>query len=111
MDIWSDEFEGGVTVCDREGVITYINDHANKQFMKNGGKDLLGTNLLDCHPEPSRSKLISMLKTPTINTYTVEKKGIKRFIHQAPNYENGIFSGVIEISIEIPGAMPHFKRD
>jgi transcriptional regulator with PAS, ATPase and Fis domain len=111
MEIWSDEFEGAVTVCDREGVITYINNRANKQFIKDGGKDLLGTNLLDCHPEPSRSKLISMLNTPTINTYTVEKKGIKRIIHQVPNYTKGVFSGVIEISFEIPKELPHFKRD
>jgi len=111
MDIWSDEFEGSVTVCDREGVITYINNRANKQFIKGDGKDLLGTNLLDCHPEPSRSKLILMLNTPTINTYTVEKRGIKRIIHQVPNFTNGVFSGVTEISFEIPKDMSHFNRD
>jgi transcriptional regulator with PAS, ATPase and Fis domain len=111
MEIWSDEFKGAVTVCDREGVIIYINQYANKQFVKNGGKDLLGTNLLDCHPEPSRSKLTSMLKTPTINTYTIEKGGIKRIIHQTPNFTEGIFSGVTEISFDIPNEMPHFNRD
>jgi transcriptional regulator with PAS, ATPase and Fis domain len=111
MEIWSDEFEGAVTVCDREGIIIYINKHANKQFVKNGGKDLLGTNLLDCHPEPSRSKLLAMLSTPTTNTYTIEKGGIKRIIHQVPYYSNGIFGGVIEISLQIPNEMPHFKRD
>ena len=111
MKIWSDEFNGAVTVCDLEGVIIYINELANKQFIKNGGTDLLGTNLLDCHPEPSRSKLVAMLKTPTTNSYTVEKGGIKKMIHQAPNYTNGIFSGVIEISFEIPKEMLHFIRD
>lgn len=111
MEIWSDEFNGAVTVCDLEGVIIYINKLANKQFLKKDGPDLLGTNLLDCHPEPARSKLVAMLTNPTTNSYTVEKGGIKKMIHQAPNYTNGIFSGVIEISFEIPKEMPHFIRD
>ena len=73
MGIWSDEFYGAVTVCDSEGVIIFIHQHANRQFLKNGGKDLPGTNLPDCHPEPARSRLVPMFKTPTINTNTVEK--------------------------------------
>jgi transcriptional regulator with PAS, ATPase and Fis domain len=111
MEIWSDEFEGAVTICDRDGKIIYINRRANRQFLKNKGEDLLGTNLLDWHPEPSRTKLIAMLNTPTINSYTIEKGGIKKMIHQTPYFTNGVFSGVIEISIEIPNEMPHFKRD
>jgi len=111
MNIWSEEFEGSITICDRDGVITYMNDASQKQFMKYGGGDLKGTNLLDCHPEPSRSKLVEMLKTPTTNTYTTEKAGIKKIIHQSPLYENGIFSGLIEISFELPQPLPHFIRE
>ena len=110
MEIWSDGFKGKVTVCDREGKIIYINKLVNEKYI-NEGNDLLGTNLLDCHPEPSRSKLVAMLETPAINTYTVEKGEIKRLIHQTPLYTNGDFSGVIEISFEIAKDMPHFNRD
>ena len=111
MNIWSEEFEGSITICNREGLITYMNDASKKQFMKYGGIDLLGTNLLDCHPEPSRSKLAEMLKTPGTNTYTTEKSGIKKIIHQSPLYENGVFSGLIEISFVLPQPLPHFIRD
>jgi len=52
-----------------------------------------------------------MLKTPTTNTYTIEKAGIKKIIHQSPLYENGIFSGMIEMSFELPSSLPHFIRD
>jgi hypothetical protein len=107
MEIWSDEFKGSVTVCDRNGVITYFNQHAINQF----GKNLLGTNLIDCHPEPARSKLVSMMKTPTFNTYTTQKDGIKRIIYQSPHFIDGIFSGIIELSFEIPQEMKHFNRD
>jgi len=111
MNIWSEEFEGAITICDREGIIIYMNDGSKRVFMKYGGADLMGTNLLDCHPEPSRSKLVEMLKTPTTNTSTIEKGGIKKIIHQSPLYENGVFSGMIEMSFELPYTLPHFKRD
>lgn len=111
MNSWSDEFQGAVTICNREGIITSMNEVSKKQFLKYGGGDLVGTNLLDCHPEPSRSKLAEMLKTPTTNTYTTEKAGIKKIIHQSPLYENGVFSGLIEISFELPTELPHFIRD
>jgi len=111
MNIWSEEFEGAITICDREGIITYMNDASKKVFMKYGGADLLGTNLLDCHPEPSRSKLTEMLKTASTNTYTIEKAGVKKIIHQSPLYENGIFSGLIEMSFVLPYSLPHHIRD
>lgn len=104
---WMDEFKGSVTVCNRNGVIIYINKHAQN----NAGGDLYGTNLLDCHPEPARSKVKAMLDTPTFNFYTVEKGGIKKKVHQSSHYVNEVFSGIIEISFEIPKEMPHFNRD
>ena len=111
MEIWSDEFDGAVTICNRTGIITYMNHKSQKQFAKYGGGDLVGSNLLDCHPEPSRSKLAEMLKNPTTNTYTTEKAGIKKIIHQSPLYDKGVFSGLIEISFELPRPLPHFIRD
>lgn len=111
MNSWSDEFVGAVTICDREGIITYMNNTSKSVFVKYGGGEMIGTSLLDCHPEPSRSKVAEMLKTPTTNIYTIEKAGIKKIIHQSPLYENGVFSGLIEISFELPQSLPHFIRD
>ncbi len=107
MENWSDEFKGSVTVCDREGVITYVNQHA-----QNKSENFLpGTNLLDCHPEPARTKVEAMLRTPAFNTYTVEKGGIKKLVHQSPVFKNGVFNGIVEISFEIPKELPNIKRD
>jgi len=111
MNIWSDEFDGAVTICNTKGVITYMNDKSQKQFSKYGGGTLIGTNLLDCHPEPSKSRLIEQLKNPITNTYTIEKGGIKKIIHQSPLYDKGVFSGVIEISFVLPQPLPHFIRE
>nr|WP_321356968.1 hypothetical protein [uncultured Draconibacterium sp.] len=107
---WMDGFGGAITVCDTEGIIVYMNDFSIRQFEKYGGEKLLGTNLLDCHPEPSKTKLREMLETPTENTYTTEKNGIKKVITQKPWMENGKFCGVVELSFELPSGIENHVR-
>ena len=108
---WAEEFNGAITVCDREGIIVYMNLVSIEQFGKDGGEKLLGTNLLDCHPEPARTKLLQMLQQPVDNMYTTEKRGIQKIIYQTPWREKGEFMGVIEISFKLTPRMPFFKRD
>ena len=43
-----------VTICDKEGKILEMNDKSRKTFLKPGQEDLIGKNVLDCHPEPAR---------------------------------------------------------
>lgn len=107
---WMDEFSGAITVCNREGTIVYMNDFSINQFQKYGGSNLLGTNLLDCHPEPSKTKLREMLKNPIENTYTTEKNGLKKVITQKPWFQNGEFCGVVELSFELPVDMSNQTR-
>lgn len=87
-----------------------MNQRAAEIFRDYGGLKLLGTNLLECHPEPSRTKLKEMLEKELSNVYTIEKNGIKKIIYQAPIYQKGVYSGFVELSMEIPGEMPHFVR-
>ena len=107
---WVKEFPGAITVCDPQGIIVEMNDKSINSFAKDGGADLIGSNVLDCHPEPARSKLVEMLKNGRANVYTIEKKGVKKLIYQSPVYENGEYAGFVEMSLEIPFDMPHFKR-
>ncbi|MDP3435243.1 MAG: hypothetical protein Q8T04_20070 [Bacteroidota bacterium] len=44
------------------------------------------------------------------NSYTTEKNGIRKMIHQTPWIEDGEFKGLIEISFEVPMELPHYKR-
>ncbi|WP_203532532.1 transcriptional regulator [Draconibacterium halophilum] len=99
---WMDEFGGAITVCNTDGIIVYMNDFSIRQFEKYGGDNLLGTNLLECHPEPSKTKLREMLEKPIENTYTTEKNGLKKVVTQKPWMENGKFCGVVELSFELP---------
>jgi len=108
---WVREFPGAITVCDTQGIIVELNDLAAEAFRKYGGKELIGTNLLDCHSEASRTKLQQMLDTPQANVYTVEKGGVHRLIYQSPWYRDGQYRGLVELSLEIPASMPHIVRE
>ncbi len=99
-----------VTLCDEQGTIIYMNEKSARTFQKDGGFDLVGKNLLDCHPEPARSKLSGLMKTHEKNAYTIEKNGVKKLIYQIPRFENTVFKGYAELSLEIPFEMPHFVR-
>jgi transcriptional regulator with PAS, ATPase and Fis domain len=107
---WVQAFAGSITVCDPEGIILEMNDKAIETFKEQGGKKLIGTNLLDCHPEPARTKLKSLMEAQKANVYTVEKNGKRKFIYQTPWYHDEHYGGFVELILEIPEKMPHFVR-
>ncbi len=107
---WFAEFSGAITICDPDGVILDMNEKSAQVLAADGGRALIGSNLLECHPEPSRSKVEQMLKTRQKNVYTIEKRGVHKLIYQTPWYEDGEYRGFIELSLEIPAEMPHFIR-
>lgn len=107
---WVKEFPGAITVSDCDGVILDMNDRAAKGYAKDGGRALIGKNMLDCHPEPARTKTAHLLQSRQKNVYTIEKNGVKKLIYQAPWYENGEYRGLVELSLEIPFELPHFIR-
>ena len=107
---WVREFAGAVTVCDAAGIILEMNDRAAATFADDGGRALVGTNVLDCHPEKARAQLAAMLASGQRNVYTIEKKGVKKLIYQSPWYRGGEYAGFVELSFEIPFELPHFVR-
>jgi transcriptional regulator with PAS, ATPase and Fis domain len=107
---WTTEFPSAITVCDSKGIIIEMNDRSAKTFEKDGGLKLVGKSVLDCHPPKARGRLNGLLKTGKSNTYTIEKKGKRKLIHQSPWFKNGKLAGLVELSIELPEKMPHFVR-
>mgnify|MGYP001769380220 CR=1 FL=1 len=104
---WVKEFPVKIEICDRNGILIEMND---KAITSEGDPDLIGSNILDCHPEPARSKLQDILEHEKTNIYTIEKDGVKKLIYQAPWFLNGGFAGIVELSLEVPVEMPHFVR-
>lgn len=107
---WIKEFPAAVTVCDKNGIILDMNNKSAATFEKEGGFDLIGTNLYECHPAAASKKIEDLINENKINAYTIEKNGIKKFVYQAPFYEDGELKGLVEIVMEIPFEMPHFVR-
>jgi hypothetical protein len=107
---WIKEFPAAITVCDLNGIALEMNDKAALSYKDDGGYDLLGKNLLDCHPEAARNKMLALMQNQQKNVYTIEKNGVKKLIFQSPWYENGEYAGFVELSLEIPFTLPHFIR-
>lgn len=105
---WAKEMNCAVTVCDKEGVILYMNDRAKETFARHG--DLVGKSLIPCHNENSRAIIAKLLETGGTNSYTISKNGQKKMIYQTAWKQDGEVAGLVEISMVIPEEMPHYIR-
>ena len=108
-----DYFEGAdvaVTICAKDGTILDMNAKSRRTFLKPGSEEIVGKNVLDCHPEPARSLLADMLENPRTNVYTVEKEGVKKLIFQCPWYEEDAYAGFMELSMVLPEVLPNRIR-
>jgi PAS domain-containing protein len=108
---WVKEFPAEIMVCDTDGTILEMNARAEALFAEDSGRGLLGTNVLDCHPEPALGKLEGMLKEQAANSYFNTENGEERFFFQSPWYKEGRYAGFVEISFEVPEEIPHFIRE
>ncbi|NLH98853.1 MAG: diguanylate cyclase [Chthonomonadales bacterium] len=108
---WWERFPGAITVSDNNGVILMMNEASARHYARFGGIALIGTNMLDCHPEPARTKVAHMLANPGSNVYTTEKAGVRRLVYQTTWYEGDTPAGLVELILELPGDMEHFLRD
>jgi transcriptional regulator with PAS, ATPase and Fis domain len=102
---WFNEMPVGITVCDTKGVILSMNDRAALIFKRSGGRDLIGKNMMACHPEGAQKKIRELLETRQPNAYTVEKNGVKSMLYQSPWYEDGAFMGYVEFIFSLPQEM------
>ncbi|MEE0961366.1 MAG: PAS domain-containing protein [Bacteroidales bacterium] len=111
MENWSNELPFvAITVCDKDGKIVDMNDRSANTYVKEGGRELIGKQLLDCHPERAQQIIKQLMREGKTNAYTIEKEGLKKLIYQSPWYENGVFAGLVEMSIVLPESMPHYVR-
>lgn len=108
---WVKEFPAVITVCDEEGIVLEMNDKSLELFQDDGGEKLIGTNMLDCHPEAARAKLEHLMETHQPNVYTIQKKGKRKLVYQTPWFRKGAFAGMIEMILELPEQVPYFNRD
>ena len=106
---WAESMNCAVTVCDKEGVILYMNAPARELYRKHG--DLIGTNLLGCHSERSRGIIRHMLDSGESNSYTISKQGLRKMIYQTPWRKDGEVAGIVEISMIILAYIAYRTHD
>jgi DUF438 domain-containing protein len=106
---WIKEFPSAINICDKEGILLYLNDKSLKFFEKYGGEKLIGTNIIECHTGDSLEKFKDMLKNPYTNCYISVKNGNNRVIYQAPWYKDGEYMGIVEMILDVPPEMPFTK--
>jgi len=108
---WSKYFPASITVTDANGTIIEMNDASINSYIKDGGAALIGTNAIDCHKEPTLSKIKKLYADHELNVYTITKNGKKKLVYQASYFIEGKFSGIVEMSLPLPEEIPHFDRD
>ena len=108
---WLEDLPCSVMVCDRNYKVLYMNDEAAVVHKMDGGKGLIGSDLMDCHPPEAQEKLREVMDSGRPNAYTIEKHGVRRQIFQCQWRKRGKVAGLIELSFAIPRNMPHHKRD
>ncbi|HMF34614.1 MAG TPA: PAS domain-containing protein [Candidatus Lokiarchaeia archaeon] len=111
LHAWVTEIDASIIVTDKDGIIIEMNDAAIRSYEKDGGADLIGQNVLDCHPEDARQKLEDLMQAKISNSYSIEKNGVKKIVQQMPWFVGGEFQGMVEIVFQIPFDLPHFIRE
>jgi len=107
---WFEELPCAVTVCDVAYRILYLNARAAEVNARDGGKSLIGRDMMACHPPEAQEKLRRVMESGRPNIYTIEKGGVRKMIYQAHWRRNGTVGGLLEITFELPKEVPHFVR-
>ncbi len=107
---WLEGLPASVTVTDATGEIMAMNRQAAETFASEGGRALLGSNVLDCHPPPSRDKLAAMLAGAQANHSTIAKGERPKMIRQLAWYRDGVFAGLLGLAVDVPAVLPHVDR-
>ena len=106
---WADEVDYAVTIADADCRIIYMNKRSRDTFCKEG-EDLIGRNLMDCHPEHARVIIRKLLEEGGSNVYSITKKGVNKLIFQSAWKIDGKIAGLVETSMIIPPDLKHFDR-
>jgi transcriptional regulator with PAS, ATPase and Fis domain len=107
---WFEQLPCSVMVCDKKYKVLYMNDKAADDHADDGGRALVGTDLMVCHPPDAQMKLREVLVSGRPNVYTTEKRRKKKLVYQCQWKKKGRVGGVVQLVIELPKNMPNHKK-
>jgi PAS domain-containing protein len=89
-------------VCDRRFRLTYMNRRAERLTRKYGGRRLLGTDLLGCHPPEAQIRLKRILASGR-SSVRIQRKGRTAFLTWDSVWtRNGRIGGLVEVHMRLP---------
>ena len=98
---WVEEFPGMISVCDVDGKILVLNKQIAEYFSSTGGKNLIGSNLFDCHGQVSGGEIRHLMIQKMANVYIAEEHGEQELVIHSPWYQRGVFAGLVEITLPL----------
>lgn len=107
---WFESLPCAITVCDRSYKIVYMNEKSADSEKESGGKELIGKNLMDCHPPKAQAKLREVMASGSPHVYAVKKSGVRKLVYQSQWKRNGRVAGLVEIRIELPKKLTTLVR-
>ena len=107
---WAILFPVSITVSDNDGTVLWMNEAAIERYGSFGGRAVIATNMLDCHPEPSRTTVANMLAHPGVSVYTVEKRGKRGLVHHSTWYDGDKPARLVELILDRPADVRHVVR-
>lgn len=108
---WVEEFPGMISVCDKNGKVLVMNRKIADYFESKGGKKLIGSNLFDCHGKSSGAQIHALMVKEKTHIYIAEENGERELVIHAPWYQQGEFSGLVEITVPLEGDINEIKRE
>lgn len=112
---WAASFPAEIIVCDAQGVILEMSDHAIELYRREGGAAMIGRNLYDHHQEPARSQVRSVVKNRVSRLktvmYTTGKGGESKLVCIAPWQQQGEYAGFVLVTLDLPEKLPHIRKD
>jgi len=99
-----------ITVCDVHANIIAMNPAAHRRYSRQGGLALIGTSLLNCHPEHAQRRILNLLADDATNSSIVEAGGKATLLHQATWHDQGAVAGLIEFCIPLPADLLRYAR-
>ena len=107
---WFEQLPCSVMICDRRYTVLYMNDRAAEDHADDGGRALVGTDLMDCHPPAAQAKLRKVLASGRPNVYTTQEMRKKKLVYQCQWKKGGRVGGVVQLVIELPREVPNHVR-
>lgn len=91
-----------IVMVDADMKISWINEVGARNYERFGGQDIIGTSLLDCHQPENHARIQAMFedfRTQKLPGLAMERllEDRRKHIAYLPSYEDGKFSGCLEI--------------